>query len=189
MREKVVQEKSKNEIREPLKQKQEDTAAVRTLLRNSYQDYLKFRNDSVVPIAKRILNLTFPDISFSDTTGKVHSVSDFSRNDLLITYNYMYCEPCFFRVDTSLKYLHTKNVRIIALFSDRFQQDAPLQKNYGEDLVLGFINNETKDMISLTLGDSFAYYLNENRQVEFFDHPYLGVQESSWVEFLKMRNR
>lgn len=155
---------------------------------NSIKEYGKYDRiftDSILPLAKKIVNLTFPDISFTGINNKVYAISDFSQKDLIINYNYLYCQHCLDRVDSSLKWIENKNVQMLVLFTEPYQKEAESIKMYDQNVTIGFLNEDNKDLISLGMGDNSMYYLNKERQIEFFDRAEAKDHEIAWINFLK----
>jgi len=144
-----------------------------------------FLADTVLPIARGVINLTFPDISFVGIDNKAYSVSDFSGKQLIINYNYLYCQGCLNRIDSTLELIAGKNVQMLVLFLEPYQKEIDDLKVYGKNVSIGFINEDTSELISFGLGDNCMYYLNENRQIEFFDRAYPNKHEIAWNNFLK----
>jgi hypothetical protein len=185
-RENVILENDKEVVRKILRDNRGDTVAMKEALRSFYSRSLQFRSDSVMAYTNQVMNLTFPDINFSGFQDKTYSVSDCEGRSVIISYNYMYCETCFYRVDTTLAHLKSNQALVIALFSDIFQKEKTEFKIYGNNVLVGFVNDDTRDLISLTMGDNFMYYLNENRQVVFFDRTAQNNPELAWIDFLKI---
>lgn len=146
----------------------------------------KFYADSVIPVLKDIRNLSFPDISFTDAANVDHSVSDFEGNELIINYNYLYCSRCMNRIDSTLKRTGAKPVKMLVLISDLYRKEISDLQPYGQNIIAGFINEDTSDLISLGLGQDCMYYLNRNRQIEFFDRSEKKHQQA-WLSFLDER--
>lgn len=164
-----------------LKQHQDDTAYYRGRLR-AVRDSM---NSSLFRQLAKVVNVAFPDIFFNDKNNRHYSISDFRGTDLAIVFNNMYCEPCLYRLDTTLNYIRNKSVKTIALFIGDTPKEDIVEKAYDENVIVGFINGDTKELISLTMGDSFAYYLDNYGSVRFFDRLYFERHESAWINFLR----
>lgn len=145
----------------------------------------KFIHDSILTHTKKILFTTFPDITFSDTNGKSWAISDFDKTAVILNYNYLYCRSCIERIDAIENGIKDKKVLLIVLFLDVYEKDISDLKQYGENVLIGFINNDTADLISLKQGDNCVYYLNKNRQIEYFDRVIELDEELSWKLFIK----
>jgi hypothetical protein len=145
-----------------------------------------FRKDSILPVLAKVVNCSLPDISFEDKEGRVWALSDFNDRDIILGYNYLFCFTCLNRIDSTEKIIGHKKLKFIALFLDVYKKDISELKEYSDDVQVGFINSETAQLISLKQTDPY-YYLNKNRQIEFFDpvHEYGGNE--AWINFLKER--
>jgi len=172
-------------IQETLKESRKDTAVARAILREAFAQNKKFVSDSIIPLAGKVVNITFPDISFTDAANKNYSISDFAGKEIIVNYNYLYCQLCLNRIDSTQALLKGRKVQLLVLFSDLYLKETEDLKNYGENVLIGFINEDTEDLISLSLGDNSMYYLNENRQIEFFDRIDLEQYDYAWNNFLK----
>ena len=157
-----------------------DTAQIRSWKRITN----KFFIDSIQPLTKRVINLTFPDINFSDVNDKAWSLSDFKDKELVLNYNYLYCLGCLNRIDSTIKRTASKNVKMIVLFLDPYKKEISDLKEYNESVMVGFINSDTRDLISLNQGDDSMYYLNKERQIEYFDKASEYDHRTGWTIFL-----
>lgn len=184
-RDTVVKGRSGQVLRAIPQEKRGDTGVVKAALRAAYHEYRKFQADSIYALAAKVQHLTFPDVNFITEDNRTFSVSDFEGSDVIISYNYFYCEPCYRRIDSSLSYLKGKKVKVIALFADKFRNEAVDSRKYGDKVLTGFITEDTRELISLTMGSEFMYYLDDKRHIVFFDHLHNDQYETSWPAFLK----
>jgi len=152
--------------------------------KTSVRKHSKFLLDSIAPLTKQVINLTFPDINFSDVENKAYSISDFSGKEIIVNYNYLYCQGCLNRIDSTLARIKNRKVQLIVLFLDQYQKEIGDLKNYGDNVLIGFINVDTGDLISLGLGDNSMYYLDQNRQIIFFDKTDVMHNDVAWTNFL-----
>ena len=160
-----------------------------TTYKASIKKQRKFLSDSIAPLTKQIINLSFPDINFTGIENKAYSISDFSGKEVIVNYNYLYCQGCLNRIDSTLKRINNNKVKFIVLFLEQYQKEIDDLKNYGDNVLIGFINEDTGDLISLGLGDNAMYYLDGNRQIIFFDKTEVMHNEIAWNNFLKMHNK
>ncbi|PBQ30380.1 hypothetical protein CNR22_00910 [Sphingobacteriaceae bacterium] len=166
--------------------KRKDTSAFKELQVRS----ALFFKDSLSPLTGKLANMNFPDINFVDAENKVYALSDFSGKEMVVNYNYLYCQPCLGRVDSTLFLLKHREVKFLLLFSDVYQKETSDLKNYDDKVLIGFINEDTKELISLGLGDNVMYYLDPNRQIDFFDKTStLTENEIAWIHYLKTQKK
>lgn len=143
----------------------------------------KAYSDSMPPLLRRLSGLSFPDISFTDGTNRDRSLSDFKGSDLVINYTYLYSMRCIRRIDSTLKRIGAKNVKLLVLVADPYKKDLVDLEQYGDKIVVGTINEDTSDLVSLKQGNDCMYYLNASRQIEFFDRQE-GDPHKAWLAFL-----
>lgn len=143
----------------------------------------KFYKDSIVPVLKTARNLYFPDFNFTDAEFKDRTLSDFAGTDVIINYTYLYCSRCMNRIDSTLKRIGSRKIKMIVLISERYTKELSEFEKYGQDIVAGFINADNEDLITLKQGDDCMYYLNKNRQIEYFDRSENHHREA-WLDFL-----
>ena len=148
---------------------------------------IKFHADSIAPLLKQVGNLSFPDIYFTDANDKSWSVSDFSGKDVIINYNYLYCMTCVGRIDSTLKRIRSRNVKMIVLVSDIYIRELSDLDAFKDEVLVGYINTDNLDLISLKQGDDCMYYLDKNRQIEFFDRAHTEDHRQAWLTFLDNR--
>lgn len=159
-----------------------DTAAYVEKLKYSS----RFYQDSISPIAIKLVHVNFPDINFTDAANKAYAISDFAGKDVIVNYNYLYCQPCLDRIDSTLILTKNRKVQFLLLFSDVYHKETSDLKNYGENVLIGFISEDTRNLISLNVGDNAMYYLDENRQIDYFDKmETIMDNEVAWNTFLK----
>lgn len=150
---------------------------------------IKFHADSIAPLLKQVNNLSFPDIYFTDSNDKSWSVSDFRDKEVIINYNYLYCMKCVGRIDSTLKRIRSRNVKMIVLVSDIYIRELSDLDAFKDEVLVGYINTDNLDLISLKQGDDCMYYLDRNRQIEFFDRAQTHNQNhhQAWLTFLDNR--
>ena len=170
-------------IKQLSREELKDTAKVRSLARYA-RDYM---SDTVTKIAKQSINLTFPDINFISSNGKTFSISDFEGKNVVLSYNYFFCDVCISSIDSIVRVIKNDSIQLIALFSEKFSQKNLDLSRFKENVIVGFINEENKDFISLTLGDDFMYYLNKKRQIEYFNKVYGRQNEFTLPTFLRSK--
>ena len=179
--EKEQMQKFAQTIKQMPREKFADTAKVRSLLRNA-RDFI---SDSVTKTAKQVINLTFPDINFVSSNGRTFSVSDFAGKNIVLSYNYFFCDVCLSSIDSTIREVKNDSIQLLAFFSDKFSQENIDLSRFKENVIVGFISEENKDFISLTLGNDFIYYLNKNRQIEFFSKLHGKQEEFTLKTFLR----
>jgi len=156
-----------------------DSAEIAEVQRARYKVYI----DSMPPLFKRLNGLSFPDISFTDVANKDRSLSDFKGSDLIINYTYLYSMRCIHRIDSTLKRIAAKNVKLLVLVADPYKKDLVDLEQYGDKIIVGTINEDTSDLVSLKQGNDCMYYLNASRQIEFFDRQE-NNHHQAWLAFL-----
>lgn len=62
-----------------------DTAAIKQIIKKQSDAF----NKNIQPLLKGVLGKTFPDISFTDINFETHYLSDYSKNNLVLNYNYL----------------------------------------------------------------------------------------------------
>jgi hypothetical protein len=147
----------------------------------------RFYTDSIFPLTKKVIGLSFPDINFTDVDNQSLSVSDFKEMDVIINYNYLFCSSCIGRIDSTLEKIKSKNIKLIVLFLENYKNEISDLKPYGNQVIIGFINPDTRDLISMNSGDNLMYYLNKHRQIEFFDKTSGNNHHQDWIKFLNER--
>lgn len=146
-----------------------------------------FYSARVWPVVRRMNGVIFPDIYFSDSQGKSWSLSDFNGLELVINCNYLYCRPCMDRIDSTLKRTVGRQVKMIVLLKEVYKKDYADIKPYDAGVMIGFMNDDTEDLITLNIGHDNMYYLDKTRRVEFFDKSELENGRSAWLKFLDTR--
>ena len=151
--------------------------------------HTQFYEDSVIPLLKNVHNLSFPDINFIDAANKDRTLSDYSNYDVIINYTYLYCTTCINRIDSTLKRIDPRKTKMIVLVSETYVKELPDLQRFGPNVITGFINRENIDLISLKQGDDCMYYLDKNRQIEYFDKSVYPrkQQYAGWLTFLDNR--
>lgn len=151
---------------------------------------MKFYHDSVSPLAAKLVNVSFPDINFTDANNKAYAISDFSGKDVIVNYNYLYCQPCLDRIDSTLLLVKHRKVQFLLLFSDVYHKETADLKHYGDNVLIGFISEDTRNLISMNLGDNSMYYLDANRQIDYFDKmETIMDHEIAWNNYLKTQKQ
>lgn len=150
-----------------------------------HQANWQFIQDSILPHTRKIINSTFPDVFFEDLNGKSLAISDFRDMEVIVNYNYLYCQPCLDRIDSTERIISGRNIKLLVLFLDTYKAHISDLKPYGENIQIGFVNPDNADLITLKQGDNFMCYLNKDRQVEFFDKAYPSDKDHDWTNFLR----
>ncbi len=151
--------------------------------------YNRYYSASIHPLLEKIIGTTFPDISFLDENFKSHNLSDFNNKELVVNYNYPYCAHCMDRIDSTLKAVRKGQVHVIVLLSEIYRKEIKDFKNYGENVSIGLISDDTRNLISFNLGDDIMYYLSKSRGVEFFDLIYNTNRHEAWEKFLEKHSQ
>jgi len=168
-----------------VRENERDTVKAKVYLRQ----YKKTLTDSLLSVARGVLNMTFPDISFLGIINKGYAISDFVGAPVIVNYNYLFCQGCLSRIDSTLKWVGNKQVRMIVLFLAPYQKEIEDLKLFEENVTIGFLNDDNEKLISLGLGDNAMYYLNEKRQIEFFDKLHPENPDLAWNNFLKSHHK
>jgi hypothetical protein len=167
---------------------QADTALQRDTvqLKIVYQNYRQKYASSVQPLYQKILNKSFPDISFSDKDFKSYNLSDFSKFNIILNYNYFYCKTCMNRIDSTLRIIDKKDTKLLVLFQDIYRKDADDLARFEDNIVVGFMTPETTSLISFDAGDDKMFFLNKQRLIEYFDAIEPKNYQEEWLNFLRM---
>lgn len=160
---------------------QSDTAQLRMV----YRKYNQRFSASVLPLYRNLLNKCFPDISFTDKDFKSYNLSDFSKTNIILNYNYFYCKTCMNRIDSTLKIMDKKNTKLIVLFQEIYRKDADDLAKFEDNVLIGFMTPETTSLISLDSGDDKMYFLNKQRVIEYFDAIEPKNYHEEWLNFLR----
>lgn len=159
-----------------------------TLMKAASDRYNRYLNDTVLPIVNGVMNQTFPDITFLGLDSKDYSVSDFSKNDLIIYMTDPNCLSCIEKMYSEMMTLNDPGLKTLVFFADSYYNHPISIKDFGDKLVYGFINDENKNLITFRLGD-IKYYLDENRKVLFLDKTHREDYELAWTNFLISLNK
>lgn len=145
----------------------------------------EFYKKEIIPVLPELINTTFPDISFVDADFKTYHLSDFKETSLVINYNYPYCTSCMDRISLTANLLKNKNTKIIVLFTEFYSKEIKEMKEYGDNVIFGLINNDTRDLISHGMGDDMMYYLNKDFRITFFDLVSTEDRHEAWKNYLE----
>ncbi len=125
--------------------------------------YLKQKAD----ILKSLKYYTFPDMNFIDYGGKIHSLSEFDKQKIILNFNYTFCQSCINQVDSILK-LKNKSTHLIVLLHDKQTDTEHIFEKYGDKIVLVFISQNDENTYTLNLGTPTTILLDENRLISYF---------------------
>lgn len=155
------------------------------LLKLTYQKQSIAYQKLIVPLFKNLINKTFPDISFIDKQFNHYNLSDFSNQNVIVNYNYLYCKPCVDRIDSTLKIIENKNIKMIVLLNEMYRSDVNDLADYGDAILIGLMTQETTDLVSLETGDDKMFFLNKKRKIEYFDATESNLPHEKWLNFLR----
>ena len=144
-------------------------------------EFLRLYAD-ITTVSKRVVNLGFPDIMFTDVHESPYNISDF-EGELVVNYNYPYCMKCISRIDSTQKRTDKKKIKVLVLFLDIYKKEISFLKPFNEQVLIGFISPDARDLISLTLGSDCMYFLDVNHRIEFFDRG----NDEKWTDFLDQK--
>lgn len=153
------------------------------LWREQNSPELKEHYRNVSRHAGKVIGLGFPDITFTDLKENSYTISDF-KGEVVINYNYPYCMKCIDRIDSTELRTDKKGIKVLVLFAEIYKRDVSFLRMFNQDYVLlGFIGEDTKKLISLTQGEDVMFFLDENHRIEFYDNG----DDKNWMVFLDKR--
>lgn len=146
-----------------------------------FQEYFR----SVARHAAKVIGLNFPDITFTDLKENPYTISDL-KGEVVVNYNYPYCMKCIDRIDSTALRTGKKGIKLLVLFAEVYKHDVEFLRMFNqEDVLFGFISEDTKHLLSLYRGDDVMFFLDENHRIEFYDNG----DDAKWVGFLDQRLR
>jgi hypothetical protein len=117
-------------------------------------------------LISKLKGTTYPDFYFDDYNGKSYSLSDFSKEKVILNFNYSFCDPCMNQIDSLVK-LSAGKSRVIVLLYDNKENVTEIFERFGDKVLLGFTSRENISHYSLR-AESFSIFLLEKNR-EFYD--------------------
>jgi hypothetical protein len=117
-------------------------------------------------LISKLKGTTYPDLYFDDYNGKSYSLSDFSREKVILNFNYSFCDFCMDQIDSLVK-LSAGKSKVIVLLYDNKENVTEIFERFGNKVLLGFTSRENVSHYSLRTGSFSIFLLEKNR--EFYD--------------------
>jgi len=134
-------------------------------------------------LISKLKGTTYPDFYFEDYTGKNYSLSDFSREKVILNFNYSFCDFCMNQIDSLVK-LSVGKCKVIVLLYDNKENVTDVFERFGNKVLLGFTSREVFSRYNMKTG-SFSIFLFEKDR-EFYDF-YAGSLKDVTSFYLKLR--
>jgi hypothetical protein len=124
-------------------------------------------------LISKLKGTTYPDFYFEDYTGKNYSLSDFSREKVILNFNYSFCDFCMNQIDSLVK-LSVGKCKVIVLLYDNKENVTDVFERFGNKVLLGFTSREVFSRYSMKTGSFSIFLFGKDR--EFYDF-YAGSLE------------